>query len=90
MTGHLVECPIDEMNRPRGRQSKFAPAGRSYTAHRLMAEVGPRVNEVCKLDPAGVKWELGRPRLPRFSRSGDPAVTGSRRWTPRACAPVRG
>ncbi len=87
MTGHVVECPIDEMNRPRGRQSarlripptaaqvgqlfagwrqelascrKFAPAARNYTACRLMAEVGLRVNEVCKLDLGDVKWELGR------------------------------
>ncbi len=87
MTGHVVECPIDEMNRPRGRQTarlripptaggvgqlfagwrqelascrKFAPVARNYTACRLMAEVGLRVNEVCKLDLSDVKWELGR------------------------------
>ena len=87
MTGRVVECPIDEMNRPRGRQQarlripptaeqvgrlfagwreelatcrKFAPAARNYTACRLMAEVGLRVNEACKLDLADVKWELGR------------------------------
>ena len=86
MTGRVVECPIDEVNRPRGRQQamlripppaeqagrlfagwrgelatcrKFAPAARSYTACRLMADVGLRVNEACKLDLADVKWDLG-------------------------------
>ncbi|MGH3711679.1 MAG: tyrosine-type recombinase/integrase [Pseudonocardiaceae bacterium] len=39
---------------------KFAPAARNYTACRLMAEVGLRVNEACKLDLADIKWELGR------------------------------
>src|SRR5664280_3831370 len=87
MTGRVVECPIDEINRPRGRQQaklripptagqvdhlfagwreelatcrKFAPTARNYTACRLMSEVGLRVNEVCKLDLADVKWDLGR------------------------------
>lgn len=87
MTGRVVECPIDEMNRPRGRQQarlrippsaaqvdrlfagwreelatcrKFAPTARNYTACRLMAEVGLRVNEACKLDLADIKWDLGR------------------------------
>ncbi|MCW2914034.1 MAG: recombinase [Actinomycetia bacterium] len=87
MTGRVVECPIDEMNRPRGHQQaklripptadqvtrlftgwreelstcrKFAPAARNYTACRLMADVGLRVNEACKLDLPDVKWELGR------------------------------
>jgi site-specific recombinase XerD len=87
MTGRVAECPIDEVNRPRGRQQarlrippsaeqvgrlfagwrgelatcrKFAPAARNYAACRLMAEVGLRVNEACKLDLADVKWELGR------------------------------
>jgi len=87
MTGRIAECPIDEVNRPRGRQQarlrippsaeqvgrlfagwrgelatccKFAPAARNYAACRLMAEVGLRVNEACKLDLAGIKWDLGR------------------------------
>ncbi|MGC9668459.1 tyrosine-type recombinase/integrase [Planosporangium sp. 12N6] len=87
MTGRVVECPIDEMNRPRGRKDarlrvppteaevaqlftgwaaelatcrKFAPTARNYTAARLMAEVGLRVNEARNLDLADVKWELGR------------------------------
>ncbi|MEO1999169.1 MAG: site-specific integrase [Planctomycetaceae bacterium] len=87
MTGRVVECPIDQMNRPRGRGQakirippsagqverlfagwreelarcrKFAPSARNYTACRLMSEVGLRVNEVCKLDLADVKWDLGR------------------------------
>jgi integrase len=87
MTGRVVECPIDEMNRPRGRQQarlrippsaeqvgrlfagwrgelatcrKFAPAARNYTACKLMADVGLRVNEACKLDLPDVKWDLGR------------------------------
>jgi integrase/recombinase XerD len=87
MTGRVVECPIDEVNRPRGRQQarlrippsaeqagrlfagwredlatcrKFAPAARNYTACRLMADVGLRVSEACKLDLAGIKWDLGR------------------------------
>ena len=86
MTGRVVECPIDEMNRPRGRHQaklrippaagqvdrlfagwredlaegrKFAPTARNYTACRLMADVGLRVNEVCKLDLADIKWDLG-------------------------------
>jgi site-specific recombinase XerD/DNA-binding Xre family transcriptional regulator len=86
MTGRVVECPIDEVNRPRGRQQarlrippsaeqvgrlfagwreelatcrKFAPTARNYTACRLMADVGLRVNEACKLDLADVKWDLG-------------------------------
>lgn len=87
MTGSVVECPIDEMNRPRGRQQtklrippnaqqvgqlfagwreelatcrKFSTAARNYAACRLMADVGLRVNEACKLDLADIKWELGR------------------------------
>ncbi len=87
MTGRVAECPIDEVNRPRGRQQarlrippaaeqvgrlfagwrgelatcrKFAPAARNYAACRLMAEVGLRVNEACKLDLADIKWDLGR------------------------------
>jgi len=87
MTGRVVECPIDEMNRPRGSKEaklrvppaavevlqlftgwsgelaacrKFAPTARNYAAARLMAEVGLRVNEICGLDLADIKWELGR------------------------------
>jgi site-specific recombinase XerD len=87
MTGHVVACPVDELNRPRGGRGaalrippsavqvgvlfagwrgdlagcrKFAPAARNYTAARLMADVGLRVNEVCQLDLADVKWDLGR------------------------------
>jgi site-specific recombinase XerD len=87
MTGRAVECPIDEMNRPRGRQQakpripptaeqivrlfagwreelatcrKFASAARNYTACRLMADVGLRVNETCKLDLSDIKRDLGR------------------------------
>jgi len=86
MTGRVVACPIDEINRPRGRKDarlripprteemtgffaswaaelascrKFAPSARNYTAAKLMAEVGLRVNEVRHLDLADVKWELG-------------------------------
>lgn len=86
MTGLVVECPLDEMNRPRGRKDarlrippsdaelsrlfagwcselatcrKFAPAARNYAAARLMADVGLRLNEVCNLDLADVKWDLG-------------------------------
>jgi len=87
LTGRIVECPIDELNRPRGHQQarlripptaaqvaklfagwreelascrKFAPSARNYTACRLLAEVGLRVNEACNLDLADIKWELGR------------------------------
>ena len=87
MTGRVVECPIDEMNRPRGAKDagcgsrrpsrrsgqlfagwggelatcrKFAPTARNYTASKLMAEVGLRVNEARKLDLADIKWDLGR------------------------------
>jgi hypothetical protein len=82
MTGRVVECPLDEINRPRAsvdaqlrippsaeqvdrlfagwRQElascrKFAPSARNYTACRLMAEVGLRVNEACQLDLGDVK-----------------------------------
>ncbi len=87
MTGRVPECPIDEMNRPRGSKDaklrippradelagfftgwagelascrKFAPTARNYTAAKLMAEVGLRVNEARSLDLADIKWELGR------------------------------
>ena len=87
MTGRVVECPIDEMNRPRGSKArrcvsrrarrrsrpcspagaadlatcrKFAPTARNYTAARLMADVGLRVNEARNLDLADIKWDLGR------------------------------
>jgi len=87
LTGHVVECPLDEMNRPRGRGEiglrippteaevkalftgwraelvscrKFAPMARNYTAARLMADLGLRVNEVRRLDLSDVRWELGR------------------------------
>ena len=87
MTGRVVDCPIDEMNRPRGAKDaqlrippsapevdrlftgwagelatcrKFSPTARNYTAARLMAGVGLRVNEACRLDLADIKWDLGR------------------------------
>jgi len=87
LTGRVVECPIDEMNRPRGAKDaalrippseaevaalfagwreeltscrKFAPTARNYAAARLMAEVGLRINEVCRLDLDDIKWDLGR------------------------------
>lgn len=87
LTGRVVECPIDEVNRPRGAKDaalripptkaevetlftgwrselatcrKFAPTARNYAAAKLMAGVGLRVNEVCQLDLADIKWELGR------------------------------
>ncbi len=120
MTGRVVECPVDEVNRPRGRQQarlripppagqvgrlfagwrgelatcrKFAPAARSYTACKLMADVGLRVNEACKLDLADVKRDLGRfgklhvrhgkgrPRL-RAARADGPADQQRRRDAP--------
>jgi site-specific recombinase XerD len=39
---------------------KFAPAARNFTACRLMADAGLRVNEACKLDLPDVKRDLGR------------------------------
>jgi integrase len=87
MTGRVVECPIDDMNRPRGSKDaklripprademaelfsgwarelascrKFAPSARNYTAAKLMAGLGLRVNEVRCLDLDDIKWELGR------------------------------
>ena len=87
LTGRVLECPIDELNRPRGGAEaklripptatevdqlfagwreelascrKFAPTARNYAAARLMAEVGLRVNEACRLDLHDVKWDLGR------------------------------
>ena len=86
LTGRVVECPVDELNRPRGAKDarlrippradelagffagwaqelascrKFAPAARNWTAARLMADVGLRVNEARRLDLADVRWELG-------------------------------
>lgn len=86
MTGRVVSCPVDEMNRPRGQKDaklrippvpgemerlfdgwaealatcrKFAPAARNYSAAKLMADVGLRMNELRNLDLADVKWELG-------------------------------
>jgi integrase/recombinase XerD len=86
MTGRVVTCPVDEINRPRGRKDamlrippsaaeiamlfsgwtaelatcrKFAPAARNFTAARLMASVGLRVNEARGLDLADIKWDLG-------------------------------
>jgi integrase/recombinase XerD len=86
LTGQIVACPIDELNRPRGTKDarlrippraeelatffagwavelatcrKFAPSARNYTAAKLMATVGLRVNEARNLDLADVKWELG-------------------------------
>jgi integrase len=37
-----------------------ATTARNYAAARLMAEVGLRVNEACRLDLHDVKWDLGR------------------------------
>ncbi|WP_309236676.1 site-specific integrase [Micromonospora sp. S-DT3-3-22] len=86
LTGRVVACPIDEMNRPRGRKDaklrippsveeidtlftgwaaelttcrKFAPTARNYTAARLMADVGLRVNEARSLDLDDIKWDIG-------------------------------
>ncbi|MGH3494365.1 MAG: tyrosine-type recombinase/integrase [Sciscionella sp.] len=104
LTGRVVACPIDEMNKPRGRKDarlrippteaeiaalftawggqlavcrKFAPAARNYTAARLMAQVGLRVNEARGLDLADIKWELGafgklHVRLGKGSRGSGP------------------
>jgi integrase/recombinase XerD len=87
LTGRVAECPVDEMNRPRGQAMaslrippsaaqveglfagwrgelvscrKFAPAARNYTASKLIADVGLRVNETRCLDLADIKWGLGR------------------------------
>ncbi|MFF8917293.1 hypothetical protein ACF08M_29280 [Streptomyces sp. NPDC015032] len=38
---------------------KSAPAARSYTASKLMSQVGLRVSEACRLDLADIKWDLG-------------------------------
>lgn len=38
---------------------KFGPAARTYAACRLMANVGLRVNDDCRLDLADVTWGLG-------------------------------
>jgi site-specific recombinase XerD len=87
LTGHVVQCPLDEMNRQRGSNQlqirippsereisqlfsgwaaelatcrKFATAARNYSAARLMAQVGLRINECRRLGLDDVKWELGR------------------------------
>jgi integrase/recombinase XerC len=38
---------------------KFSPSARNYTAARMMAQVGLRINESLGLDLDDVKWELG-------------------------------
>jgi integrase/recombinase XerD len=42
------------------RCRKFAPTARNYTAARLMAAVGLRVNEARHLELDDVKWSVGR------------------------------
>jgi integrase/recombinase XerD len=39
---------------------KYAPTGRNWTAARLMADIGLRINEVRSLDLDDIKWDLGR------------------------------
>jgi site-specific recombinase XerD len=87
LCGRVITNPLDEMNRPRGRNDigirippaeaeieklfsawraemqtcrKYATTARNYVAARLMADLGLRINELCKLDLADVHWDLGR------------------------------
>lgn len=87
LCGRVVVSPLDEVNRPRGRNEigirippaeaeverlfagwraemnvcrKYATTARNYAAARLMADLGLRINELCKLDLADVHWDLGR------------------------------
>jgi site-specific recombinase XerD len=39
---------------------KYPVTARNYVAARLMADLGLRINELCKLDVADVHWDLGR------------------------------
>lgn len=56
---------------------KFAPTARSYTAAKLMSQVGLRVSEACGLDLTDIKWHLGRfgklhVRLGKGARGSEP------------------
>jgi len=57
--GRQVGCLFAGWREELSTCRKFAPAARSYTACRLMADAGLRVNEACELDLADVKWDLG-------------------------------
>ena len=87
VTGRVIECPLDEMNRPRASAGpqlrvptcrKFAPAARNYAAARLAADVGLRINEARMLDLDDVRWELGR-----FGKLNVRHGKGSRRRGPK-------
>ena len=64
LTGHVAECPVDEMNRPRG--------GQGQAALRIPPEAGQvaRLFSGCRQDLATCR-KPGRPRRAReFSRRG--------------------
>ena len=51
---------VRRVARGAGDLPEVAPAAWNYAAGPVMAEVGLRVNEACRLDLADVKWDLGR------------------------------
>ena len=94
LTGCRVECPVDELNRPRGGQDtmiripppesvlqalfgawrtdleetrKFVTEARDFTACRLMAKVGLRINETAKLDVDDIRNVPEQARLPKLN-----------------------
>jgi site-specific recombinase XerD len=94
LTGWRVECPVDELNRPRGGQEtmiripppesvlqalfgawrtdleetrKFVTEARDFTACRLMAKVGLRINETAKLDVDDIREVPEQARLPKLN-----------------------
>ncbi|WP_103343804.1 tyrosine-type recombinase/integrase [Amycolatopsis sp. CA-126428] len=87
LCGRVVASPLDDVNRPRGRNEigirippseaevdalfagwraematcrKYVTTARNYAAARIMADLGLRINELCKLDLADIHWDLGR------------------------------
>ena len=80
---------------------KFAPTACNYAAARLMAKVGLRVNEACRLDLHDARWALGWPwagsasctfvmaRAPEVPRRASALCQGGMRATPVALQPPR-
>ena len=57
--GRADRPPVRRLAGRTGHLPEVRPGRRNYTAARLMAGVGLRVNEACRLDLADIKWDLG-------------------------------